>query len=221
MTDTRRSPDDPVRWSRPGTKKATSPGDRGSGAPGAAGGFTMSTMVTEIVFFEPPPRATGNRAEEMTKSAYTSVSVATAAPPADAESGRSARLVVYVTVFVSPGPIVTTSLCGINHGASEMAMPCSVPVPLFVKVTEPLGFSFAGAAISVRATAVVGATVPVGAAAMKRRIGIVRPAGTPAPAGSDAPSNLPGVCVVVVMVTICVAPAARGNDAGDWVKKSP
>src|SRR4029077_3805234 len=97
-----------------------------------------------------------------------------------AESGRCDRSMVNEIVTVECGGIVTTPLCGISHGTSDVTMPVSVASPLFVKSIVPLEDVtstrfFAGCAV----------TVPEGGAADRSRIGICRPDATPFPDGVD------------------------------------
>src|SRR5216684_7697634 len=126
-----------------------------------------------------------------------------ASEPASAlESGRLERSIWKVKDVVVCGGMVTTPLCGMIQGTSATRTPVSVPFPLLVKLTVPVGDVPGSSATSTRLFDGCALTGWAGGDAESNLIGIWRPWATPDPCGMDTPSNTPAaLCDTPVMVT--------------------
>src|SRR5205814_3073937 len=136
-------------------------------------------------------------------------------------SVRFVRSTVNVNVAVEPAAIVSNPLCGMSHGTSAFRNPVSIALPLFVKLTDPVGDAPTCPDRSTRLALGLAVTEPAGGAAEKTFNGTCNWNGTPVALRRAAPSNTPLMSALAVTVTICVAPGVSVNCVGLCEKKFP
>src|SRR2546430_4265694 len=162
-------------------KSAPSPAASGGGAALVTLGGTVSTTVTVLTegggvassafFFEEPLRKTSERL-----------------PAADPKSSvRFVRSTVNVNVAVVPAGVVSNPLCGISHGTSAFRNPVSVALPLFVKLTDPVGDAPTCPDRSTRFALGLAVTEPAGGAAGHTFNGTSNLNGSPCAFGRSSP----------------------------------